>query len=100
MLPAAPASTETLQPQTVKAWDAYVAVTEARIGGELASAHGFLASDFASDAGGVRARLLRGEVVIDKMTTRAGGNALEVPDGLISHWRGSIFLPGLTLDTL
>ena len=84
----------------MKAWDAYVAATEVRIGSELASTRGFLVSDFASDAADIRARLLGGEVVIDKMTTRAGGNTLEIPDGLISHWRGSIFLPGLTLDTL
>lgn len=100
MLPAARASAETLQPQTVKAWDAYVAATEVRIDRELASPRGFLGSDFAPDAPDVRARLLRGEVVIDRMTTRPGGNALEIPDGLISHWRGGVFLPGLTLDSL
>jgi hypothetical protein len=99
MVPVASASTGAPS-RTVKAWDAYVAATEARIGGELASTRGFLASDFTPDAGDVRARLLRGEVVMHKMTSRAGDNTLEIPDGLVSHWRGSILLPGLTLETL
>lgn len=100
LLPAAGASTATLQPRTVNAWDAYVAATERRIGSELASTRGFLVSDFMPDGADVRARLLRGEVVMNKMTARAGGDTVDVPDGLISHWRGSVFLPGLTLDTL
>ena len=37
---------------------------------------------------------------MSKMTTRPGGNTIDIPDGLVSHWRGSIFLPGLTLGTL
>jgi hypothetical protein len=101
MLPALHASAGPLQPRTAKAWDAYVAATEARIRAELASERGFLGSDFTPESAGVRGRLVRGEVVIDKMATRAGGGeALEVPDGLVSHWRGSTFLPGLTLETL
>ena len=100
LLPAAGASTGTPEPRTVKAWDAYVAATERRIGSELASTRGFLASDFTSDGADVRVRLRRGEVIMNKMSTRAGGDALDAPDGLISHWRGSVFLPGLTLDAL
>lgn len=100
MLTPLQAAAAPLQPRTAKAWDAYVAATEARIGAELASPRGFLGSDFTPEAAAVRARLLRGEVVIDKMATRAGGEALEVPDGYVSHWRGSMFLPGLTLETL
>ena len=45
MLPAVPASAGPLQARTAKAWDTYVAATEARIAGELASTGGFLASD-------------------------------------------------------
>jgi hypothetical protein len=100
MLAAGPVSAGPLQPHTVKAWEGYVAATEMRIGSELASTQGFLASDFTPDGSDVRARLLRGEVVMTKMTTRAGGNTIDIPDGLVSHWRGSVFLPGLTLETL
>ena len=100
MLPAAGSFAGPVQPRTVKAWDAYVAATEARIDNELGSARGFLVSDFAPGGVDARARLLRGEVVMSEMATRAGASALEVPAGVVSHWRGSIFLPGLTLATL
>ena len=95
------ATAATLQPNTVKAWDTYVTATEARITRELAAPRGFLVSDFSPDATSARARVLRGEVAIAKMTpTGMTGAAIDVPDGLISHWRGSVFLPGVTLDTL
>jgi hypothetical protein len=100
LLPAVSASTDAPQPQTVNAWDAYVAATEGRIAGELASARGFLASDFTPDAADVRARLLRGELVVDGMTARAGGKPIDIPDGLVSHWRGGLFFPRLTVETL
>ncbi len=91
----------TLQPNTVKAWDRYVAATEARITRELSAPRGFLVSDFSSEAASARERVLRGEVLIEKTSsTRNAGATIDVPDGLISHWRGSVFLPGVTLDAL
>ena len=95
------AAAATLQAHTVKAWDAYVSATEARIAGEVASPRGFLVSDFSPEAADVRARILRGETVVSEMSaTVRGGQPLPVPDAVVSHWRGSIFLPGLTLATL
>ena len=91
----------TLQPNTVKAWDTYVAATEARIARELAASRGFLVSDFSPEAASVRACVLRGDVAIAKMrATGSTGSTVDVPDGLISHWRGSVFLPGVALDSL
>jgi hypothetical protein len=85
----------------VKAWDAYVGATEARINSELRSGRGFLVSDFSSGAADARARLLRGEVVIAEMSASGpDGRTLSVPDGLVSHWRGGVFLRGVTLDGL
>ena len=95
------ASAATLQPHTVKAWDAYVAATEARIAAEVASARGFLVSDFSAEAADVRGRILRGETAVSEMpSSTRGGQALSVPDAIVSHWRGAIFLPGVTLATL
>ena len=91
----------TLQPHTARAWDTYVTDTEARITRELAAPRGSLVSDFSPEAAGARACVLRGDVVIAKMNTRANtGAVVDVPDGLIAHWRGSVFLPGVTLDSL
>src|SRR3954454_8953093 len=91
----------TLQPATVQAWNAYVAATEARIDRELSSSCGFLVADFAADAAAARARIGRGEVLVTEMpAAERGGARLSVPDGLVSHWRGAIFLRDITLSTL
>lgn len=75
MIPSGGATAATLQPQTARAWDAYVATVEARIESELPSPRNVL-------------------------ITTPQGKSVDVPDGLISHWRGSIFLPNIALDTL
>src|SRR5688572_21459983 len=65
-----------LSPPTVAAWNACVATTEARIERDLSSWR----------------RPLKVE--------DPHGTTTEVDGGLISQWRGSIFLPGVQLDTL
>jgi hypothetical protein len=86
---------------TLAAWDAYVAATEARIERELRSASGFLVQDFMQAAASARNQVLTGGVLVSEMqTTGAGGQDIAVPGGTIQHWRGSIFLPGVTRDGL
>lgn len=100
---AAQAHAQALKPDTDRAWRTYVAATEARIAKELATppAAGFLVQDFARDGRGERARTLAGEVPLAEMATRdVAGRAIDTPDALISHWRGSILLPGVTLARL
>ena len=95
------AAAETLQAGTVHAWNAYVAATEARIDREVRSAGRFLVADHFDDALATRDALARGTIVIAKPSTPgAGGRALDVPDGLVQHWRGAVFLPGVSLDAL
>lgn len=94
------ASAPKLKPETIAAWDTYVAATESRIERELASDYGFLALDFTSIAGEYRAQLLNGVVnVFEIKTTDDGGQGIPIPEGAIHHWRGSIFLPGVRLET-
>jgi hypothetical protein len=96
-----PATAATLQPETVQAWDAYISATERRIEGELASSRRFLVSDFASEGASIRKALANGAIAVDPMpVARASTKEIETPSGLLSHWRGSVFLPGLSLDTL
>jgi hypothetical protein len=98
---AANLSAATLQPQTVTAWKAYVAATEARIDNELASPIGFLVTDFATDGKVTRDAIARGTVSIGKLATSdRSGKVLSVPGGMIAHWRGAVFLPGVLLDAL
>lgn len=95
------AGAATLQQQTVQAWNTYVASTEARINSELTSPRGFLVTDFSPDRESVRDAIGKGAIPIDRLTSRDGeGRVIAVPDGLIAHWRGAVFLPGLSLDAL
>jgi hypothetical protein len=96
-----PATAATLQRQTVQAWDAYITATERRIEQELASSRSFLVSDFAKDGGSIRNALANGAIAVDPMpAARTSSKEIDTPSGLLSHWRGSVFLPGLSLDAL
>jgi hypothetical protein len=90
-----------LKPETVLAWDTYVSATEARVERELTfPGGGFLALDFMPYAERYRARLLGGEVLVFPIsTTDEGGEGIPIPDGTIHHWRGTVFLPGVNLET-
>lgn len=83
-----------LQPQTVAAFDRYVRVTEAQMVPEP-----FLRVDGLSDVDrrAALAKLTRGEVYIERLSTREAGKSIDVPDGLIHHWLGAVFVPGATL---
>lgn len=101
VLIATPGSAAELQPETVQAWNAYVAATEARMRQELAAPSGFLVADFTEKAAATRSRLRAGEIDVQQMTTvGADGKALVARDGLISHWRGAVFVPGIALDEM
>jgi hypothetical protein len=93
----------TLQPQTLRAWDAYVSATEKRIASELDGSAGFLRIDFMSpsDKAKATAALKSGQVYVLKMrTTDANRREIDVPDGLIHHWFGAIFVPNVSSQAL
>ncbi len=95
----APASAAELHPRTVTAWNDYVASTERRIARELSAGGGFLVQDFDPDAEAGRRAVLEGEVPVARMRSHGpAGRKIDVPKGAIHHWRGSIFVPGVTLD--
>ena len=90
-----------LKPRTAAAWTDYVVVTEARIAGELAPSDRFLVMDFQEpdDADAERTAIRSGRIVVTKMRTRrADGKGIDVPKGAIHHWRGTMFVPDVTLD--
>jgi hypothetical protein len=98
---ASPAESGELPPERLSAWEEYRGLTEARIARELASDAGFLAGDFLDPADVVRDRetLLSGEPVMASMETlRPDGSHIDVPGGMIHHWRGAILIPGVTLE--
>jgi hypothetical protein len=98
-LPGAGAVAAELRPATVAAFDTYVAQAEARIRQEQSTPQKFLLLDEVTPQERVQAdaAMRRGEVWI---TTR-GKNPVEIKDGLIHHWVGTVFLPGAKVaDTL
>jgi hypothetical protein len=100
LLTAASAYAADLHPNTLKAWRVSVEAAEQRIANELSSKSGFLAFDFQEPprANAERKAVLSGEVQVKQLAEESGGKAIHVPDGAIHHWRGSIFVPGVTLD--
>lgn len=92
-----------LHPATLRAWTAYVEAAERRIDAELKSNKGFLVLDFQQGAAPAleRKSVLAGEIPVAKMETPdQAGAKIQVPDGMIHHWRGSVFIPGADLGEI
>ncbi len=92
-----------LKPDTLRAWEAYLRPTEARISRELSSNTRFLALDFQSPttAAAERREVLAGEVTVTKIESLGpDGQRIVAVGGMIHHWRGSIFIPGVELEYL
>ena len=92
---ALPAAAADLEPVQVAAFDRYVAVT----GAQAAAAQQFLAVDALANAErrAALARLRRGELVIERPQTTEGGKPIDIPSGLVHHWRGTAFIPDATV---
>jgi putative flippase GtrA len=90
-----------LHPETLKAWSNYVNAAEKRITVELSSTKGFLSLDFKDSSKAARARqsLLAGEIIIENVEPDSK-ELRDIPDGMIHHWRGFVFIPGVNLETV
>src|SRR5262245_1124056 len=79
-----------LSPETLNAWNAYVQAQDART-----AAYSAAAPVLWSRQSPERLRLVqKGETVVAPF----GENPHRVPEGLIHHWIGAVFLPGTCLD--
>lgn len=76
----------TLQPKTLAAWEKYVRLTEQRVERDLQQ------EMTARPAGNVQ---LTRQQALDE-----NGRPIPVPDGMIHHWRGSVFVPSASLDAV
>lgn len=94
------ASAAELKSKTTVAFDRYVAATEARFAGELRPGGAFLYVDAFNDSDRRKAydQLKQGEILIQKLETKGPGISPEVPNGMVHHWVGLIFIPGATLS--
>lgn len=95
----APADAAELQPQTVEAFNRYVQLTERQVNGELLRPEPYLWIDGLPEnrRAAAYAQLRGGKIVIERLETLDHGKQIPVPDGMIHHWTGTVFIPGATL---
>lgn len=89
-----------LKKGAVEAFEHYVRLTEARSDGDLRGANPFLWVDGLPEARrqALYTQLRRGRIVIERLEEHADGKPIRVPNGLIHHWVGVVFIPGATLQ--
>jgi hypothetical protein len=83
-----------LQPDTLAAWQAYLKESDLHMQERVEGRAPFLWMDESPDRA---ARVQRGEVVIAPVV---GHGTEGVPNGLVHHWIGAVFIPGATIDGL
>lgn len=89
-----------LKPKTLEAFARYVQITESRIQKELARPGAFLYVEGLPEPrrSEIQARLRRGEIFMERLRTLdASGQKIDVPDGIIHHWFGAVFIPKVNL---
>jgi hypothetical protein len=93
------ASAAELKQKTAAAFDRYVAATEARFANEVRPGGTFLYIDGMNPDAKRQAyeQLKQGEILVEKLETKAPGVSADVPDGLGHHGVGLICIPGATL---
>ena len=94
---ATPATTAELQPRTIAAFGHYVQLSEATMNAGAP----FLWIDRlpAPEQASRRNELRQGSLLIERVTTTDGGKEISIPDGLVHHWIGLVFVPGATVDS-
>jgi hypothetical protein len=90
-----------LKPATIDAFERYRRIAEATIEQDASSSDRFLHVFHGDAAARAKADVLlrRGEVAVDRLRATDNGRRIEIPDGLIHHWIGSIFVPNVSLRT-
>lgn len=95
-LAAMPATAADLSPRSVEAFNRYIEASEAR----MKAGESFLWLDTQPAAQRAKrlAELKQGGLLIERLRTRSGGRDIDVPDALVHHWVGAVFVPGATVD--
>jgi len=93
LLAAAP-STNQLQPQTVNAWEEYIRSVDSRMHARSEGEMPFLWINESLRRG---RRIGQGEILVAPVLPHG---IQSIPNGLIHHWIGGVFIPGATIDSL
>jgi hypothetical protein len=98
----APSVAAMLAPRTLAVFERYVTLTEARMDAEIESGQRFLWIDTLSDRRRAEelARINAGEVVVESLKTRDGKSDIDVPDGMIHHWVGTVRIKAPIADVV
>ena len=89
-----------LKPETLEGFSRYARATEARIDKEIIRPGAFLYLEGFPEPHRTEVldALKRGEIFTQRLQTRdASGRELRAPGGLIHHWLGAVFIPGVNL---
>ena len=94
LLCSAAISAADLTPAMSAAFDRYTRLTEQRINAEVSGSSEFLWIDTLPQnrRAEVQRGLRQGGVIIERLQTRDGAQEIAVPDGLIHHWVGTVFV--------
>jgi hypothetical protein len=100
VLNAGATSASELKPHTVKAFQHYEELTEARIRSELSTPGQFLAIDSLPEEQQKAEieRIKGGQVYVKSITTKENDKRIEIPDGLVHHWLAIGFIPKARLE--
>jgi hypothetical protein len=97
---ATPVLAADLKSETVNAFNQYASLTEARIQKQVSDPKVFLYVNSLPETrrGQTLASLKQGGLYMTAMTTlTAAGNTIAIPDGLVHHWLGAVFIPGASM---
>ena len=88
------------KPKTMEAFATYVQATDVRNVSELQKGKDLLWVDTLPQAARDRAyqSLARGELQIERRTNGEDGHAIPCPEGMIHHWEGLVYIPGVHVD--
>lgn len=90
-----------LTPEALSGWQRYATAVEQRRGRELEGGRTFLVLDTVRDSADERRRILAGDRIVRSMdAVDASNRSIDVPNALVHHWRGAVFLRGATLGSL
>ncbi len=96
---AGPATAAELKQKTIEAFDRYVRLSEVPMEEELRRGGPYLWVDASPESRrqNLYTQLRKGEILIERRETQDGGKPIKVPEGLVHHWVGAVFIPGATL---
>ncbi len=101
VVPLAPPRVPDLQQHTLSAFQRYATLTEQRVLRQAGARGGFLYFDSlpSPEREEVLSRLRAGEMYMERLETRdQDGEDIEIEDGLVHHWLGAVFIPGVDLQ--